>query len=54
MFTMDGEFLAAMVLVALVLAGMTALVFVSRARIERLHRDGATPFRPRVRRDRRG
>jgi len=51
---MDGEFLGAMILIALVLAGMTALVFVSRARIERLHRDGATSLRPRVRRDHRG
>ena len=51
---MDGEFLGGMIIVALALAVMTALVYVSRARIERLHRSGGTSVRPRLRRDRHG
>jgi hypothetical protein len=51
---MDPEFLAGMLLVAAVLAAMIALVVVSRARIERFHREGSRPFESRIRGDRRG
>jgi hypothetical protein len=51
---MDPEFFAGMILVAAVLAAMIALVVVSRAGIERFHREGPRPFEARIRGDRRG
>jgi hypothetical protein len=51
---MDAEFLGGMLLVAAVFAVMIVLVVVSRARIERFHREGPRPFEPRIRGDRRG
>ncbi len=43
-----------MILVAVVFAVMIVLVFVSRARIERFHREGPRPFESRISRERRG
>jgi len=37
---MDGELILGMLIVAISLAFLTVLVFVSRARVERFHRDG--------------
>jgi hypothetical protein len=51
---MDTEFIGGIVLVAAVLAAMIVLTVVSRARIERFHREGPRPFVPRIRGDRRG
>jgi uncharacterized membrane protein len=44
---MNGELLAGMILVLVVLIVMTVLVFVSRARVERIHREGSSSTRPR-------
>jgi hypothetical protein len=49
---MGVEFLGGMILVTAVLAAMVVLVFVSRARIERYHREGPRPFESRIRMDR--
>ena len=51
---MDAEFLGGMILVAAVFVVMIVLVVVSRALIERFHREGPRPFEPRISRDRRG
>ena len=51
---MDTEFIGGMLLIAAVFAAMIVLLFVSRARIERFHREGPRPFDSRIRRDRRG
>jgi hypothetical protein len=40
---MNGELIAGMVLVLAVLVVMTVLVFVSRAMVERTHRQGSPP-----------
>ncbi len=45
---MDAEFLGGMILVAAVFIVMVVLVFVSRARVERFHREGPRPFEPRI------
>jgi hypothetical protein len=44
---MDAEFFGGLVLVAVVLAVMGILVLASRARVERFHREGTRPWRPR-------
>jgi hypothetical protein len=44
---MDAPFAWGMALVAAVLAVMAILVLVSRARVERFHREGTRPWRPR-------
>ena len=51
---MDGETLGGIILVAVVFVVMTVLVFTSRARIERFHREGPRPFESRIGGDRRG
>ena len=51
---MDTEFIGGIVLVAAVLAAMIVLTVVSRARIERFHREGPRPLESRIRGDRRG
>jgi hypothetical protein len=51
---MDAEFVGGLVLVTAVLAAMIVLVVVSRARIERFHREGPRPFESRISRERRG
>jgi hypothetical protein len=50
---MDGAFIGGLLLVATVLTVIIALVVVSRARIERFHREGPRPFEPRIPRDHR-
>lgn len=50
---MDAEFIGGMVLVAAVFVVMAILVLVSRARVERFHREGARPWRSRFRGERR-
>ena len=44
---MDAEFIRGLALIAVVLAIMTILVLVSRARVERFHREGPRPWRQR-------
>jgi hypothetical protein len=44
---MDAEFVGGMVLIAVVVAVMAILVIVSRARVERFHREGTRPWRRR-------
>lgn len=44
---MDAQFVGGMVLVAVVFVIMAVLVLVSRARVERFHREGVRPWRPR-------
>jgi hypothetical protein len=51
---MDPEFIGGLLLIAAVFAIVLVLVIVSRARIERFHREGPRPIEPRIRRDRRG
>jgi hypothetical protein len=51
---MDTEFIRGALLVATVLVAMIVLVVVSRARIERFHREGPRSFDPRIIRDRHG
>ncbi len=53
LFIMDAEFIGGMVLVAAVFVVMAILVLVSRARVERFHREGARPWRSRFRGERR-
>jgi hypothetical protein len=51
---MNGELIAGMLLVLVVLVIMTVLVFVSRARVEKVHREGPPSPRARSRAARRG
>jgi hypothetical protein len=51
---MNGELIAGMLLVLVVLVVMTVLVFVSRARVEKVHREGPSSPRARFRAARRG
>jgi hypothetical protein len=44
---MDAQFAWGMVLVAAVVVVMAILVMVSRARVERFHREGTRPWRSR-------
>jgi hypothetical protein len=44
---MDAAFIGGLVLITVVLAVMAILVLVSRARVERFHREGPRPWRPR-------
>jgi hypothetical protein len=44
---MDAQFVGGMVVVAAVFAVMAILVIVSRARVERFHREGTRSWRPR-------
>jgi hypothetical protein len=46
---MDAQFIGGMVLIAVVLVVMAILVIVSRARVERFHREGTRSWRPRFR-----
>ena len=50
---MDAQFVGGLVLVTAVLVVMAIFVLVSRARVERLHREGTRPWRPRFRGERR-
>jgi hypothetical protein len=50
---MDGAFIGGLLFVAAVLTVIISLVVVSRARIERFHREGPHPFEPRIPGDRR-
>jgi len=51
---MNGEVLAGMLLVLVALIVMTVLVFVSRARVEKTHREGSSSPRARSRATRNG
>ena len=44
---MDAPFIGGLILITVVLAIMVILVLVSRARVERFHREGPRPWRPR-------
>jgi hypothetical protein len=51
---MDVEFLGGMILVDAMFVVMIVLVVMSRARIERFHREGPRPFESRIGGDRHG
>ncbi len=51
---MNGELFAGMLLVIVVLVVITVLVFVSRARVEKIHREGPSSPRARFRETRNG
>jgi hypothetical protein len=51
---MDADLVTGLVIVAVVFVVMGILVLVSRARVERFHREGPRPYRPRAGRAPRG